>query len=113
MGSRQPTGEYLVKRIKFMSFFAGLDTEAYDRQYTDRQLVQRMNQLFPPLQDSFVLIVIPAVDNRPSRGSHADPSSQRVDIMGQELNSRDIALLTVRFYWLVLSPGEQTGGAGV
>ncbi len=31
-----------------MSFFSGLDTEAYDRQYTDRQLINRMASYFRP-----------------------------------------------------------------
>src|SRR4030066_195054 len=31
-----------------MGFFAGLDTEGYDRQYSDRQLVTRMGQYFKP-----------------------------------------------------------------
>ena len=31
-----------------MSFFAGLDSEAYDRQYTDRQLAARMARYFRP-----------------------------------------------------------------
>jgi ATP-binding cassette subfamily B protein len=31
-----------------MSFFANLDTERYDRQYSDRQLLQRMAQYFRP-----------------------------------------------------------------
>jgi ATP-binding cassette subfamily B protein len=31
-----------------MSFFSGLDTEGYDRQYTDRQLVQRILTYFRP-----------------------------------------------------------------
>jgi len=31
-----------------MSFFSGLDTERYDRQYSDRQLIQRMVDYFRP-----------------------------------------------------------------
>ncbi len=31
-----------------MSFFSGLDTEAYDRQYTDRELINRMASYFGP-----------------------------------------------------------------
>ena len=31
-----------------MGFFSGLDVEAYDRQYSDRQLIARMSQYFRP-----------------------------------------------------------------
>ena len=40
-----------------MSFFAGLDSEAYDRQYTDRQLVARMASYFRPHLRPLALVV--------------------------------------------------------
>jgi ATP-binding cassette subfamily B protein len=39
-----------------MSFFQGLDTEAYDRQYTDQQLVRRVSGYFKPHQRRVTLV---------------------------------------------------------
>jgi ABC-type multidrug transport system fused ATPase/permease subunit len=77
-----------------MSFFAGLETEAYDRQYTDRQLVQRMISYFRPYKASFVLIVILLLIIALAGAATPIIVSRGVDIMGQQLNPRDIALLT-------------------
>ena len=41
-----------------MSFFANLDTERYDRQYTDRQLVRRMASYFGPHSRRLVVISV-------------------------------------------------------
>jgi len=46
-----------------MSFFSGLDTERYDRKYTDRELTERMATYFKPYQKKlwqvvFLLLVI-------------------------------------------------------
>jgi ATP-binding cassette subfamily B protein len=41
-----------------LSFFAGLDSEAYDRQYTDRQLVARMANYFRPHLRPLILVVV-------------------------------------------------------
>lgn len=41
-----------------MGFFAALDTEGYDRQYTDRELVKRMVGYFTPYRKTLTLIVI-------------------------------------------------------
>jgi ATP-binding cassette subfamily B protein len=41
-----------------MGFFSSLDTERYDRQYSDRQLVQRMADYFVPYLHQLVLVVI-------------------------------------------------------
>jgi ATP-binding cassette subfamily B protein len=41
-----------------MSFFANLDIEGYDRQYTDRELMQRMMAYFRPHRLQIALIVI-------------------------------------------------------
>ena len=77
-----------------MSFFAGLDTEAYDRQYTDRQLVQRMISYFRPYKAAFVLIVILLLLIALAGAATPIIVSRGVDIMGEDLNSRNIALLT-------------------
>ena len=41
-----------------MSFFSALDTEGYDRQYTDRQLVARMAGFFRPYRFQLVVVII-------------------------------------------------------
>lgn len=40
-----------------MGFFGNLDPEAYDRQYTDRQLVARMGRYFMPYRRTMLIIV--------------------------------------------------------
>lgn len=40
-----------------MGFFSGLDTEGYDRQYTDRELVRRITQYFRPYTRQLLGIV--------------------------------------------------------
>jgi ATP-binding cassette subfamily B protein len=41
-----------------MGFFSGLDSEGYDRQYQDRELVRRMMVYFKPHRDRLVVIII-------------------------------------------------------
>lgn len=41
-----------------MSFFSGLDTEGYDRQYTDRQLTRRMADYFRPYLRQLIVVVV-------------------------------------------------------
>ena len=41
-----------------MGFFSSLDNEGYDRQYSDRQLLQRMTGYFHRYRRQLILIVI-------------------------------------------------------
>lgn len=41
-----------------MGFFSGLDTERYDRQYTDRQLLARMLSYFGPYTNRLIVIAV-------------------------------------------------------
>ena len=41
-----------------MGFFSNLDLEGYDREYSDRQLMSRMAELFQPYRRSMVYITI-------------------------------------------------------
>ncbi len=41
-----------------MSFFAGLNAEKYDRQYSDRQLVQRIAEYFKPQTRRFTWVMV-------------------------------------------------------
>ena len=57
----QPTAFYSLPTIKLaleISMFAGLNAEAYDRAYTDRQLVQRLAKYFIPYRRSFVWLCV-------------------------------------------------------
>jgi ATP-binding cassette subfamily B protein len=40
-----------------MGFFSGLDSEGYDRQYTDRELVRRMATYFAPYRKQLIIVV--------------------------------------------------------
>jgi ATP-binding cassette, subfamily B, bacterial len=41
-----------------MAFFSALDTEGYDRQYSDRQLIRRILQYFSPHKRRLAVVVI-------------------------------------------------------
>ncbi len=41
-----------------MGFFAGLNDEKYDRQYTDRELVRRMLEYFKPQKARLVWVLV-------------------------------------------------------
>jgi ATP-binding cassette, subfamily B, bacterial len=76
-----------------MGFFSGLDTEGYDRQYTDRQLVGRMVGYFAPYRTPLIWVVIllvfiafagsatPIIVSRGVTQSPADLSWQQVFII--------------------------------
>jgi len=76
-----------------MSFFANLDTERYDRQYPDRQLVRRMLAYFRPHRGR--LGVVAALLLLMSIGGAAQPwiVSRGVDSLSQDLALHNIVLL--------------------
>ena len=41
-----------------MGFFRGLDTEAYDRTYSDRELLRRMLAYFSPYRRELVIAIV-------------------------------------------------------
>ena len=77
-----------------MSFFSGLETEAYDRQYTDRSLMQRIAGYFRPHKTAFILIVILLLVIALAGAATPIIVSRGVDIMGQNLSPGNIVLLT-------------------
>lgn len=77
-----------------MSFFSGLETEAYDRQYTDRTLMQRIGGYFRPHKTAFILIVILLLVIALAGAATPIIVSRGVDIMGENLSPGNIALLT-------------------
>jgi ATP-binding cassette subfamily B protein len=76
-----------------MGFFSGLDTEGYDRQYSDRQLVQRMAGYFRP-HLRYVLIVVAMLVIIALAGA-AQPIlvSRGLDLLGGSLGQAEILIL--------------------
>ena len=77
-----------------MSFFSGLDTERYDRKYTDRELTERMATYFKPYQKKlwrvvFLLLVIGIANS-----SIAIIVSKGIDILNS-LTTSSLSLLII------------------
>ena len=77
-----------------MSFFAGLDTEAYDRQYTDRQLAGRMAGYFRPHIRSVVLVVLLLLVIALASAASPLIVSHGVDLLGSDIEWTNIILLS-------------------
>lgn len=77
-----------------MSFFAGLDTEGYDRQYTDRQLVSRMVIYFRPHRVTFILVVGLLLVIALAGAVTPIIVSRGVDVLAKQLTPLTIALLS-------------------
>lgn len=76
-----------------MSFFAGLDTEAYDRKYTDRQLAKRLAVYFHPHTRSLVVVVILLLIIAISSAVGPIIVARGVDILGTDFTWQSIILL--------------------
>lgn len=77
-----------------MSFFAGLDTEAYDRKYTDRQLTGRMATYFRPYTWSLVAVVILLLVIAISSALSPIIVARGVDLLGTDISWQNILLLS-------------------
>ena len=76
-----------------MSFFAGLDTEAYDRKYTDRQLVKRLSVYFKPHARSLAVVVILLLVIAVSGAVSPIIVSRGVDLLGPDFSWQSILIL--------------------
>ncbi len=76
-----------------MSFFAGLDTEPYDRKYSDRQLVRRMAKYFRPHLRSLVIVVVLLLIIAISGAVSPIIVSRGVDLLGSEFTWQSILIL--------------------
>jgi ATP-binding cassette subfamily B protein len=76
-----------------LSFFAGLDTEAYDRKYTDRQLAGRMATYFSPYTWSLVAVVILLLVIAVSSALSPIIVARGVDQLGSDITYQNILLL--------------------
>jgi ATP-binding cassette subfamily B protein len=77
-----------------MGFFSGLDTEGYDRQYSDRDLIRRIAAYFRPYMRQ--IVVIGAALVIVSLASAAAPIlvAEAVDLLGDEIDMDAISLIT-------------------
>ncbi len=76
-----------------MGFFSGLDTESYDRQYADRDLLARITRYFLPYWKK--LLVIGGSLLLVSLGGAASPLlvARSIDLLGSELSVTNILLI--------------------
>lgn len=77
-----------------MSFFAGLDSEAYDRQYSDRQLIVRMARYFKPHLGALIGIVVLLLAIALAGAITPIVVSRGVDTLRQSFTPRTIFLLS-------------------
>ena len=76
-----------------MSFFAGLDTEAYDRKDTDRQLAGRLATYFRPHSRSVVVVVILLLIIAIFSAVSPIIVAQGVDLLGTDMTWQNIVIL--------------------
>lgn len=76
-----------------MSFFAGLDTEAYDRKYSDRQLTRRMATYFRPHTRAVVVVVLLLLIIAISSAVNPIIVARGVDLLGTDITWQNILLL--------------------
>ncbi len=90
-----------------MSFFSGLDFEGYDRQYTDRQLIQRVVEYFRPYTQKMLIITTMLVVIAISGAALPVLVGRGIDLLGAELDPVTAGLLVAA----VLATGVITWGA--
>ena len=78
-----------------MGFFSGLGTEAYDREYSDRDLIGRITAYFQPHMTRIVIIGIMLI--LVSLASAAAPIlvGQAVDLLGENVDMNAITLISL------------------
>ncbi len=77
-----------------MSFFSNLDTEGYDRQYTDRQLAGRMVEYFSPHFRRLIIIILLLLTIALSSAAQPIIVSSGLDILNTETTAQSIGILT-------------------
>lgn len=78
-----------------MSFFSGLDSEGYDRQYSDRQLVRRMAAYFSPFRRQLVLVIVLILIIAAAGAAIPVAVSRGVDALSRGLSAGLILLLVL------------------
>ncbi len=77
-----------------MGFFSSLDTEAYDRQYTDRQLVGRMANYFRPFGRQLVVVLFFLLVIALAGAATPIIVSRGVDLLKTNLTALNVGLLS-------------------
>jgi len=77
-----------------MSFFSNLDTEGYDRQYTDRQLAGRMMAYFSLHFRRLIIITLLLLTIALSSAAQPIIVSRGLDILNNETTAQSIGILT-------------------
>lgn len=89
-----------------MGFFANLDTEGYDRQYSDKELMQRMGVYFRPHSKRLILITVMLIIIAGAGASFPVLVGRGIDLLQLEDKPVVMALLTAAvFLFGVLSWG--------
>jgi ATP-binding cassette subfamily B protein len=96
-----------------MGFFSGLETEKYDRQYTDRQLIRRMSAYFIPHRRALALIIFLLIIIATSGAALPLIVARGVDLIGQQPPKVDsLAYLEVlALFFLILGAGVINWGS--
>lgn len=76
-----------------MGFFANLDTEGYDRQYTDRELVRRIVLYFQPHRLAILLVTFLLLLLAVSEALAPVILARGIDVIRLDASNRNIALL--------------------
>jgi ATP-binding cassette subfamily B protein len=77
-----------------MGFFSGLDTEAYDRQYSDRDLIRRIIKYFKPHTRRLLVVAFFLALIAVSGAAVPVLVSRTVDTLSQQMETRQIWLLS-------------------
>jgi ATP-binding cassette, subfamily B, bacterial len=81
-----------------MSFFNALDTEGYDRQYTDRQLLRRMLQYFGPHKRRLAVVVVLILVIALAGAATPVIVSRGVDLLAEVMSPLTILLLAAAVF---------------
>jgi ATP-binding cassette, subfamily B, bacterial len=81
-----------------MSFFNALDTEGYDRQYTDRQLIRRMLQYFGPHKRRLAVVVVLILVIALAGAATPVIVSRGVDLLAEVMSLVTISLLAAAVF---------------
>ncbi|MCL5428232.1 MAG: ABC transporter ATP-binding protein, partial [Chloroflexi bacterium] len=84
-----------------MGFFSGLDVEAYDRQYSDRQLLSRMGSYFRPYALLMVGIGLLSLFNAMAGAAVPLLLARALDLAGPAITAFQILVVT----FVVLASG--------
>lgn len=77
-----------------MGFFSGLDVEAYDRQYSDRQLLARMSSYFAPFKARLIVVALLSLGDALSGAAVPLLLSWALDVIGAQITTRQVLLVS-------------------